>query len=419
MSFREANEKYGKLFLILASLMVGIVVVVLFKIYGYDRTWELWRVPVEHPQFLDFRLIPGSAESFRRGYEPTQENPDDPVKRIFNYPVFWRLFFYTKITQDDTVWIVLVMLVLFFISVFSFPQNITILDSICLLFLVFSPAAMLLYERGNVDLIVFFLCVITVFAANYSSLIASTLLIFATIVKLYPFFGITIFFRETKSRFIIFSLACFGVLIVYLFTASRSVAASWNWTMRGEDISYGANVLFFRYRQFFSEAIGISQNNPLLKYGPLFLAFVLMLVAGVIGTWHHDRLISPSLQNLTAFRMGASIYAGTFLLGNNWDYRLAFLILCMPQVLYWSRQALGHHRFLSRIALVLIYACCWHFMVWYAPSLAGIREFLFVADEIFNWLLLVCFGYLLFASAPEWMREYMLLFSKKHSYQRA
>jgi hypothetical protein len=25
--------------------------------------------------------------------------------------------------------------------------------------------------------------------------------------------------------------------------------------------------------------------------------------------------------------MGASIYVGTFLLGNNWDYRLAFLMI--------------------------------------------------------------------------------------------
>ena len=93
MLFWNANEKYGKIFLITSSLVVGLVILLLFKVYGYDETWKLWRVPVQHPQFADFRLIPGSAESYREGFEPTQRNPGDPHNRIFNYPAFWRLFF--------------------------------------------------------------------------------------------------------------------------------------------------------------------------------------------------------------------------------------------------------------------------------------------------------------------------------------
>ena len=44
MSFRDLNEKYGQFFLITASLAVGLVVLLLFKVYGYDETWKLWRV---------------------------------------------------------------------------------------------------------------------------------------------------------------------------------------------------------------------------------------------------------------------------------------------------------------------------------------------------------------------------------------
>ena len=405
MSFRDANEKYGKVFLIISNLVVGLAILLSFKFFGYDETWKLWRVPVEHPQFSDFRLIPGSAESFREGIEPTQRNPGDPHKRIFNYPAFWRLFFYTNITQNDTVWIVLVMLALFFASVFLFPQNITILDATAMLFVIFSPASMMLYERGNVDLIVFFLCAVIVLSTDYSPYLASALLIFATIAKLYPFFGATVLLKESKAKFIGVFLSCLGVLVIYLFMTSKSVEASWNLTMRGKEISYGADVLFLRYNQYFSTLLGVTSVSPLLKYGPIALALILIAIAGLIGLIHQESLDSSSARNLAAFRMGASIYVGTFLLGNNWDYRLAFLILVMPQLLQWSRLASKHFKFASRTVLVLVFVSCWHFMFWFVPSLVNIKEVLFVIDETANWMLALGFGYLICVSMPDWVKE--------------
>ena len=414
MSFRALNEKYGHVFLITASLVIGLVILLFFKAYGYDETWKLWRVPVQHPQFADFRLIPGSAESYREGFEPTQKNPGDPHKRIFNYPAFWRLFFYTNITQDDTVWIVTVMLVLFFAGVFLFPQNITVLDSIGMLIVIFSPAAMLLYERGNVDLIVFFLCVLIVLSIDYSPFITTALLIFAMVVKLYPLFGVTVLLKESKSRFLGLFLGCFGVLGIYLYETFKSFKASWGLTMRGAEISYGANVLFLRYNQYFSDLLGVPFTAPLLKYGPIVLAFVLIMVAGIIGITQHEVLASSSARNLAAFRMGASIYVGTFLLGNNWDYRLAFLILVMPQILQWSKHPDGNYGSIAKVLLVLVLISCWHFMAWFAPSLVNVKELLFGIDELANWMLVVGFSYLLCASMPDWLKvQFQFLVPKK------
>src|SRR5258706_196634 len=414
-SFWDANEKYGKSFLITSSLVIGLVILLFFKMYGYDETWKLWRVPVEHPQFSDFRLIPGSAESFRKRIEPTQRNPGDPHKRIFNYPAFWRLFFYTNITQNDTVWIVLVMLVLFFISVFLFPQDITIMDSMAMLFVIFSPASMMLYERGNVDLIVFFLCAAIVLSTDYSPYITSALVIFATVVKLFPFFGVTVLLKESKSKFIGFFLGCLGVLVTYLFVTWKSVRASWDLTMRGNEISYGANVLFLRYSQYFSRLLGVLQSSPILKYGPIILAFVLITIAGLFGLANPMSLTSSSARNLAAFRMGASIYIGTFLLGNNWDYRLAFLILVMPQILHWSKNTDKSDIFTARGVLALVLVSCWHFVFWFAPSLAGVKEYVFVFDEITNWILVAGLSYLLSISMPDWMKEQFLFLPKKSS----
>ena len=410
---RSINERYGKAFLVASSLVIWGMLIILFKTYGYEETWKLWRVLVEQPQFSDFRLIPGSAESFRRGFEPTLRNPGDPHKRLFNYPAFWRLFFYTGITQADTVWAVSLMLVLFFMGVFLFPQNLTILDSLILLLILFSPASMLLYERGNADLIVFFLCAVIVWLAEFSAVLTAGMLIFAIIVKIFPFFGLTVFLKESKPRFAWLSLACFTVLLVYLYSTFGSVKASWNLTMRGDEVSYGSNVLFLRYGQFFSDRLGVSQMDPVLKYGPIILAGVLILLAGMIGLRSAD-LSSSSPRNLSAFRMGAAIYVGTFLLGNNWDYRLAFLIFVMPQLLQWARQPDStRDRVMTRIIIGLIFLSCWHFVAWYAPSLVRIKEILFVLDEIFNWSLVVGFSYLLSTSAPEWVKEQFLFLRPK------
>jgi len=397
----EINENYGRVFLIVAGLLIWLVILCLFKVRGYDQTWELWRVPVEHPPFSDFRLIPGSAETFRLGIDPSQRNPGDPHHRKFNYPAFWRLFFYTNITQEDTSRAVLLLLGLFFAAVFLFPQRISVVDAFYLLLVVFSPAAMLLYERGNVDLFVFFLCTLIVLTLEYSALVATLLLMLATIVKFFPFFGVSVLLRESKPKFLRFSIASFFVLALYIFETSGSMEASWDLTMRGKEISYGAYVFFMRYFQNSTE-----HSSIVLTVGPIALALILVVTSGILGIISQVQLPIHSARNLAAFRMGASIYVGTFLLGNNWDYRLTFLIFVVPQLTAWSRNYISNSkRYVAAFTLMLVLASCWHFVVWYAPGLAYMRELIFQLDELVNWLLLMFCSYLLMVSSPKWLKD--------------
>lgn len=419
MQSKYSNDKYGKTFLLGGSLLIWLSILLLFKSYGYTQTWELWKVPTESPPFSDFRLIPGSAETFRMGIEPSVRNPGDPHKRKFNYPTFWRLFFYTGITQADTIWISILMIMLFFAGVFLFPKNLRISDAIWMLLIVFSPASMLLYERGNVDLIVFFLCVVTVLAMDYSAYAAAALLIAGTIIKLFPFFGITVLLRESRQRFIWLSAACLLVLLIYIYVTWDSISASWDLTMRGKDISYGANVFFYRYAealsQFFSQWFLDSQVARILKIGPILLASIPVFITGIVGMRDRESLAISSKRNLAAFRMGASIYIGTFLLGNNWDYRLAFLVLVLPQLLEWTRSSIKKHRTIALASLFGVLVSCWHFVLWYSASLGNMKEIIFVFDEFFNWMLVAGFSYLFGASTPDWVKEPLrILFPKRN-----
>ncbi|MGE5375251.1 MAG: glycosyltransferase 87 family protein [Bacteroidota bacterium] len=416
MGLKLDRANYGRLLLIGASILMWLLMIVLFKTYGYNATWRLWKIDPQKMPFMDFRLIPGSADSFRNGFEPSVENPYDPNGRIFNYPAFWRLFFYTGVTQADTVWISVGMLLLFFISVFVFPENLPIPGAIAMLLVLFSPASILLYERGNVDLIVFVICVMIVMAESRSAYLATLLIMFGTIVKLFPFFGVTVLLKESKKRFLLLFAACFIVLVTYMLATLSSVRASWNLTMRGDGASYGTDVFVTRYGPAISRSLSHwlnpSQLGLLLKYGPMAVALLLLLAVAILAmmrTGEHPEALTE--RNLAAFRMGASIYVGTFLLGNNWDYRLAFLVLVVPQLVEWIRCSKRGTRLISWLGLILVLLSSWHFRI-SAVSLVALlrsvedsRKFWFILDEIFNWLLFASLAYLLIASMTGWVKE--------------
>lgn len=408
------REQYGRWMLIAATLLIWSLILILFKAYGYHETWELWNVPTAKDTFLDFQLIPGSAESFRHGFEPTVNNPFDPAQRIFNYPAFWRLFFYTGVTLKDTIWFGVFMIILFFLGVFLFPGRLSIASVIGMLLVIFSPAAMLLYERGNVDLIVFFVCAMIVVAESYSAWWATALLMLGSIMKLFPFFGVTVLWKESKNRFRVYFAACFIVLVVYMAATLNSVEASWNLTMRGDGLSYGTNILITRYGikigKFLAQWFSASEVKWLLAYGMLAVALILILLMAVLAFRKQPNADVFDERNLAAFRMGASIYVGTFLLGNNWDYRLAFLVFLAPQLVEWMWSTNAMYRRLSRLAMFLVLVSCWH--LWIAEIPVGsflsediARRFWIVVDELFNWMLFVELAYMLIATSPEWFKE--------------
>jgi hypothetical protein len=414
MQFKLGSENYGKFVLITTAALIWLLLLISFKAYGYHQTWELWKVPAWDPPFLDFRLIPGSADSFRHGYEPSVENPYDTTQRTFNYPAFWRLFFYTDITQDDTIWISVTMIVLFFSAVFLFPEKLSLAGAIAMLLVIFSPAAMLLYERGNVDLIVFFLCVMIVLASSYSAYLAAGLIVFASIVKLFPFFGVTVLLKESKHKFWSLFTGCFLVLIIFLAATWNSVKAAWNLTMRGETISYGTNVIVLQYGEVFAALLSRwfshHRTELLLKYGPLLLGLILLLAVTILAVMNTHGTETFAERNLAAFRMGASIYVGTFLLGNNWDYRLAFLVLVVPQLVDWFRSENKLTRLLAGYSMFLVLVSCWHFWISVIPleSMFGSSvdnlKIWTILDEIVNWLLFASLAFLLVVSLPNWLK---------------
>jgi len=408
MILNYIRENKGKSLLIAGIVLIWVALLILFQSYGYNETWELWNVPTLDPVFRDFQLIPGSAESFRNGFEPSIENPYDVGQRIFNYPAFWRLFFYTNITADDTVWIVTLLLILYFVSIMLFPQKLTISGAMLMLLVVFSPASMLLYERGNADLLVFFICAMIVLSTDYSANLAAGLIVFGAVVKMFPLFGITVLLKEAKQVF--WKLASVSILfmVVYGLLTFQSQSAAWNTTMRGDGLSYGSFVFFTRLGGYMQELIPGMLSDGMWQIVFEVVAWALILFAAIPAVRGSDSLGTSYERNLAAFRMGASIYVGTFLLGNNWDYRLAFLVFVIPQLSEWIFQNNQKWRLVAIPTLVFIVLSCWNLLVRIDLPFIPLKDLanrIFVIDEFINWLLVPGFTYLLVASFPVWLKQ--------------
>lgn len=404
--------KNGKTVLITAGLLIWGVILWSFSVNGYVQTWSFWKIPAETPLFLDFRLIPGSAETFRSGIDPVISNPYDPLERLFNYPRIWYLLFNTGISQDDTIWICTVLLVLFFLIVFAFPEKLRVRDAILLLVIVFSPASILLYERGNVDLIFFILAGLTILMLSRWPAVAMGILLVASFFKFFPFFGIAGLLQENKKRFYSFFGASTTIFLLYLAFNIESIKASWQLTWRDIYLSYGVSIIFDLLhdyvRYYLLQVVPESQVQTVLGIVPYLSAFLLLAGMFFLALRQKTSLPIFSEKNLAAFRVGAAIYVGSSLLGNNWNYRLAFLIFVIPQFSQWLFTSPPEQRWVYWGIFALIFITCWdmlisHFFLQFFSEDYILQFTIF--DEIMNWGVFAGLAFLLFASAPAWLRS--------------
>ena len=398
-----------KLLLIIIIVMLTLVGLS-FRFYGYEATWRLWNIPTLMPPFTDLRLLPGSAESFREGFDPIYKNPGDPLGRHFNYPRAWYLVFYTGIQQDDTIWIGTLLALGFLFCVWIFPRHLDLVSAGLLALILFSPSTMLCLERGNVDLFIFILCTLALLALENSIWLSAGILMLAVILKLFPIFGFGIFLREVRSRFWAISLSAFALLLVYAALTYSNIAASFAYTEKGGDWSYGVNVVALQLRPFLS-----SEKMYSLLTFTLFLLALGLTVFGLFRGSRSKLLPTEDSRQFAAFRLGALVYIGTFFLGNNWDYRLIFLLFTVPQLYTWTSASR-----VVRWTLAALILSCWYLITlkifgWLPYGI----EFAYILDQISKWGLFAGLLFLFIRSAPDWLRiELMTVITRRVSKPR-
>ncbi len=394
--------------------MLGCFFLLLFTTLS-PQNYPLWHhlgVPSLSPAFADARTLTVALESRLEGDRIWEPNARDPWQRAFNYPRVWLLLGPLGINQSHTNIIGLSLALIFFLCLWRLARGLSLKEGLYFSLLLFSPVTMFAVERGNTDLLMFALLVAAAMLLDlrntYKLAGSAALIMVAAIAKLFPFFGITLFWSLPRKKWLTVTAICSALFGGYLLLTANDLKLISNATPRPTFLGYGSDVLL-------ASIIGNGSLTMLVSK----IALVLLL-AGVWLHWRKSDQASPDTAldseeasfELNCFRVGASVYLATFLMGNNWDYRMVFLFLIIPQCLRWYQTTT-----LFRKAALLNLICTALAFHWYFYSNESVLRLMLVKQAI-NWTLAGGVLYLLLQSAPLWLKEWLMLRGKSVGLRR-
>lgn len=388
-------------------LFAATIIIIAASIFSYvflDNNFLIrqWKTPLDPPGFRDAQQIGKAAESYAKGYDPLKENLfNSEGYQGLNYPRIWHILFATGINQSHTNFLGSIFTLFFFtgIAAFWFSRKYDNLTYIILFILFLSPPVMLGIERGNIEVVVFFVLAVALWVNYYSTISGFVLFLFAALLKLHPFFAFVVFIREEKKKFWgLFISACVIFISYVLFTLD--LKQMYLIQPKLAKSSFGLNVLWMGLTHPGLLNLKISDNViisfKVLSYIVLALIFIGALILSVrsynASKYHQG-------EHLDAFRVGAAIYIGCFLMGNNFDYRLIFLIFTVPQLVAWLRDKKNG---ISFVPLVTIFAMVFSLWSYFIVRFLGPKA-TFLLEEFANWVILAELLYLFFVSLPDWL----------------
>jgi hypothetical protein len=209
---------------------------------------------------------------------------------------------------------------------------------------------MLGVERGNVDIGLFALVVLAVLLYRRSDRFpwAHALILFAAILKLFPIFAAGVLVRRRSKRSLIAFGAVLAAFAIYCLAILGELRTIWRVTPRPPEYAFAYGV------RMVSAWIG-NTHLDIWDVDVIGLVLVAMVVV--------RRRLQPRLEDndraarrdLDLFVAGAGVYVLSYALFLNYEYRLAFLLLTVPQLLRWTHE----RRLLGAIPLAALLATLW------------------------------------------------------------
>lgn len=388
---------------------------------GFNTTFRLWNVPTYSVPFLDLAVITGASQSYMQGYDPAIQNPGDPLMRPFNYPRAWYVFLRIPMTQDWNAPLGIAIIVLFLVSVIVFPGQLTPVSALLLMVAIASPALMLGYARVNTDFLIFTVMVISLLLAERYALASFTVILTGTLFKIIPILGVGIFLDKKRNSGLKLIAGATALTALYSILTFRDMILIFHNTPKGAFESYGLAVLplFLEHNVFSNPAVregawglgraALATHQLVARFPYVFhlAAILLLLLMGCLGSRYRLAPASEVLRNLRSFWMGAGMYIGTFLLGNNYDYRLMFLLFTIPQLAQWATAKSRRTKTAGIVILALVFTSLWQLLIqeFVAALLPFGALYSTVLDEAVNWALYAGLIFLLASSLPGWVAE--------------
>ena len=395
-----------RLWLFVVTILILATAIFTSVIFGNVSLLKKWNIPACPPSFLDSRQVAMASESYALGYDPLVENPANPLGMQLNYPRVWHILFALGIDQSDTNLIGSIFVILFFIGVgmFWFSGKFNNLTYVILSIAILSPAVVLGIERGNPELVLFFVISLALIINNYSSIAALFVFLFASILKLYPVFGFVYLLKENKRRFWILFLSGLGMFLIYVLLTLDGIKQVYLTVEQLVGSSFGRNVWWMGLKHPRFLDIQISDSLIIWLQAISYIA-IFLIFAGTLFYSLKNKDVNGFGQGeyLDTFRVGAGIYIGCFVLINNHDYRLIFLIFTIPQLVAWMYTKAKGFSLIPLLTLSAMFFSIWSFFI---MRIFG-RKLTFLLEEFSNWIVLAGLLYLFFASVPDWFSDYL------------
>ncbi|HEY5057989.1 MAG TPA: hypothetical protein VII51_03130 [Gaiellaceae bacterium] len=393
---RRLRDLDGRL---LAGALVVVFFAVLLTFRGVTGTTPWAHVGVEpgDKSFADLRSVTSGWDCEHRGIQAFPNNPCDPFHRPANYPRLWLHLGVFGLGEGDTVPLGVAIDVVFLLAAFAVTGPLTLGEGAVYSAALLAPATLLGVERGNVDLIEFVLLVLGLLLLRRSAWAAAVPIVLAAVLKLFPAVALAPFVRLRRRWPPL--VASFVVLAAYVAVTFDDIRTLRHVIPRVVVNSYGAGVVVEALRVAHVSWVQSAAEVRYVRLAVIALGLVLALVLLVVGRTNRPAGVVDEAR-LDAFWVGAAVYIATYVFGSNFDYRLVFLLLCVPQLCWWSRRASGPAPApWPGVALAALVLTLWLSSA-QPPLPFGLQTWYvhlsFPPEEVLNWLL---FGWLTAALA--------------------
>lgn len=370
-SFLSAyRQKNGLMVVIIALSCYAILPFVLGSISGSDahQGWGWLGIQIMQPAFSDAYNITSAIESRQQGFDPLALNPADVTGRPMNYPRLWLQLGSLGIGQQQTALLAVLFILLFAIALGWMMRHSSLREGIVYAVVLCSPAVMLAIERGNNDLLIATMLIVAAFLPTgekekegwVAGIPRYMLLLIASLLKLFPVAALVILFNTTKKRRLLALGICFFLFALYVAYTIGDIRQIGKVVPAAISTSFGSMVLP-DYILKKAVKFGVYIPHIMARFLSLVACIVLPLwvLRHNVGNIIQATTTSEPLESKWQGRLwltGSAVFCTAFLLGNNYDYRLLFLLLLLPQLFLWvkdeRRKGVG-------LVLVLVLLLLW------------------------------------------------------------
>lgn len=347
-------------------ILLSVLASVFIYLYNINVNYIPWGMPTP---FADLITITHSVDCSRNGFDPYTYVAFDPWERRYNYPKLWlTLFDFFNFDKNQTVKIGFSIISLYVISVFFVFKKLELKNKIFSLIFIVSPPALLALERGNSDLFIFFITILGLGIVylnkekfNFNSILCNIclliLIMFATLLKVYAIFlfPLFLFINTNQKQTLVFLIIIFLFLTSFIyFNYSDLIFVSKN-TPRPSELAYGKNIWFQEFlspKQMWIHTLFVSTI--------VFLLPIYFIKKNKNWLSHYLNIEKKHYLLTLLFLSGGFIFIGTFLIGNNYEYRLIFLILILP-LLFTLKTKTTY--FILIILFVIFYSSFLHLII--------------------------------------------------------